>query len=71
MNRDKKRPVCRTVTTSRASDRPEEIKNVTKEEEDDKVYRGINQYNQYRYRYIEKEGVAFRYGVLPVHLPLR
>jgi hypothetical protein len=66
-----KRPVCRTVTTSRANDRPEEIKNVTKGKEDDKVYRGINKYKQYRYRYIQKEGVAYRYGVLPVHLPRR
>ena len=33
---------CRAI-----NDRAEEIKNITKGKEDDKVYRGLNYYNQY------------------------
>jgi hypothetical protein len=40
--------IYKTVTIFRAiNDRAEEIKNVTKGKEDDKVYRGLNYYNQY------------------------
>jgi hypothetical protein len=71
------RLICRTVTISfRAiNDRAEEIKNVTKGKEDDKVYRGLNYYNQYIEKkesligtgycplLYRKQGVPHRYGV--------
>jgi hypothetical protein len=43
------------------NDRAEEIKNVTKGKEDDKVYRGLNYYNQY----IEKKESLIGTRVLP------
>jgi hypothetical protein len=46
------------------NDRAEEIKNVTKGKEDDKVYRGLNYYNQY----IEKKESLI--GTVPGYYPL-
>ncbi len=57
-----------TISFRAINDRAEEIKNVTKGKEDDKVYRGLNYYNQY----IEKKEslIGTRVPVLPLFLSL-